>query len=858
MTTCVSSHQTTWDQNGGDLLCYFDSTGDYQWAFAHDPAVLNTPKLLAIDSIDSFAPAAGTYGVAIPGIVTASAYNSPESWAGSNPGNLSANGNWTWTGYIVNNASTGAFLIKLNAGSSGTTNTADIYVDGGLVGTIAIPNTGSSGTYQDSATLSISTLAAGTHGVLLKASSGSCGVNTIIITSDATAAPAFTTQPAGQTVAAGGTATFMAAASGNPAPTYQWQLSTAGGNTWTNLTEAAPYSGTATATLTITSATMAMNGYQYQCQASNSVRSNVASNTASLIVIPAAVTLGVPGSVFASGFTAVWGSVSGATGYRLDVSTNSSFSSFVSGYQNLDVGDVTSVALSGLSASTTYYCRVRAYASAGTGANSSTVTVTTTANIVISAPLTVSTLAGQPLSSGSSDGTGNAARFYYPSGIAADTAGNLYLADIDNHMIRKIVASTGSVTTLAGLAGNSGSTDGTGSDARFNSPSGVTVDGAGNVYVADTMNNTLRKVTASGVVSTLAGSPGIAGSVDGTGSAALFHGPQGLAIDSSRNLYVADTNNQTIRKVVPSTGVVTTVAGLAGNPGSADGMVDLARFNYPSGIAVDGNGNLYVADTDNHTIRLISVLGLIASPLGLPGSTVVSTLAGLSGNSGGADGTGSTARFNSPSDLAVDSSGNLYVADTENFTIREVLSPSGAVSTLAGLAETSGSTDGLGSAVRFFHPAGIALDNSRNLYVADTDNHTVRVGLLAIAPAIQTQPQSQTVTAGNSVQFTVTASGRPAVTSYQWYFNGMAIGGATSTTYNLSNAQSGNAGNYTVVVSNVVNSVTSNAAILTVNAVTPPPSGGGSGSGGGGGAPSVWFYGTLSLLALARRMLRRQ
>jgi hypothetical protein len=134
----------------------------------------------------------------------------------------------------------------------------------------------------------------------------------------------------------------------------------------------------------------------------------------------------------------------------------------------------------------------------------------------------------------------------------------------------------------------------------------------------------------------------------------------------------------------------------------------------------------------------------------------------------------------------------------------------------------------------------------------------VRVGLLAIAPAIQTQPQSQTVTAGNSVQFTVTASGRPAVTSYQWYFNGMAIGGATSTTYNLSNAQSGNAGNYTVVVSNVVNSVTSNAAILAVNAVTPPPSGGGSGSGGGGGAPSVWFYGTLSLLALARRMLRRQ
>src|SRR5208283_2659603 len=184
---------------------------------------------------------------------------------------------------------------------------------------------------------------------------------------------------------------------------------------------------------------------------------------------------------------------------------------------------------------------------------------------VMTTPMTVSTLAGQALIYGSADGTGSSANFYYPSGVATDNAGNLYIADTDNHTIREVVAATGAVTTLAGLAGVSGSDDGTGSDARFDSPSAVAVDGAGNIYVADTLNNTLRMVTASGVVSTLAGTPGSSGSADGMGSAAQFQGPQGVAIDSAGNLYVADTNNHTIRKVVLATGEVTTIAGLAGN-----------------------------------------------------------------------------------------------------------------------------------------------------------------------------------------------------------------------------------------------------------------------------------------------------
>jgi hypothetical protein len=230
---------------------------------------------------------------------------------------------------------------------------------------------------------------------------------------------------------------------------------------------------------------------------------------------------------------------------------------------------------------------------------------------------------------------------------------------------------------------------------------------------------------------------------------------------------------------------------------------------------------------------------------------------GLADNSGVADGTGSAARFNSPSAVAVDLSGNIFVADTDNFTIRMVVAATGEVSTLAGLAGNSGSVDGDGSAARFFAPAGIAVDSSNNLYVADTNNHTIRQGLLAAAPAIQSQPQSQTVTAGNSVLFSVTATGHPALT-YQWYFNGTVITGATASSYSLASAQTGNAGNYTVTVANTLGSVTSNAATLTVNTVISQPSSlsvgssASSGGGGGGGAPSLWFLLALVLIGTAR------
>src|SRR5439155_1556238 len=199
------------------------------------------------------------------------------------------------------------------------------------------------------------------------------------------------------------------------------------------------------------------------------------------------------------------------------------------------------------------------------------------------------------------------------------------------------VAAAGVVTTLAGLAGSSGSAAGTGSAARFNVPSGVAVDSEGNVYVAegdvnvaDAFNNTIRKVTPAGVVTTLAGLAGSSGSADGTGSAARFYKPFGVAVDSASNVYVADTYNATIRKVTPA-GVVTTLAGLAGTPGSADGTGSAGRFYYPDGMVFDREGNVYVADAVNLTIRKVTPAG------------VVTTLAGLAGFYGDADGTGSAA-----------------------------------------------------------------------------------------------------------------------------------------------------------------------------------------------------------------------
>jgi sugar lactone lactonase YvrE len=334
-------------------------------------------------------------------------------------------------------------------------------------------------------------------------------------------------------------------------------------------------------------------------------------------------------------------------------------------------------------------------------------------------PYTFTTFAGNN-GFGSADGTNSAARFAYDDGVAVDSAGNIYVADVENDTIR-MVTPAGVVTTIAGLAGSPGSADGTNSAARFNDPVAVAVDHAGNVFVADYNNDTIREMTLVGtnwVVTTIAGLAGVSGSANGTGSAARFKNPTDVGVDTNSNVYVADYANDTIRKLTPSgtNWAVATIAGVAGGPGNGDGTGSVARFNYPAAVAADRAGNLYVTDSGNNTIRMITPAGK------------VTTIAGLAGSSGSTDGTNSTARFSSPGGLDVDSSGNLYVADYNNDTIREV-SPVGTnwvVSTLAGLAGSPGSADGTNSAARFNGPDDVAVDSAGNLHVADSVNSTIR------------------------------------------------------------------------------------------------------------------------------------
>lgn len=320
----------------------------------------------------------------------------------------------------------------------------------------------------------------------------------------------------------------------------------------------------------------------------------------------------------------------------------------------------------------------------------------------------VTTLAGTAGTVGSADGAGATASFSRPKGISIDTLGNIYVADTGNSTIRKITPA-GDVITLAGTAGSYGAADGFGAAARFLAPVGVTTDSAGNVYVADTFNNAIRKITPAGEVTTLAGAPGASGSLNGVGAAATFSKPKGVTADDAGNVYIADTNNSTIRKITAS-GVVTTLAGAppleGGDHTNTDGFGAAARFSFPTGLATDSTGTVYVADTANNTIRKISPSG------------IVTTFAGKAGTSGSSDGAGVNATFNDPEGIAIDSGGNVYVADFINHTIRKI-TPAGEVTTFAGMAGQYGSSDGVGSSARLIYPLGVATDSLDNVYVTE-------------------------------------------------------------------------------------------------------------------------------------------
>ncbi|MBS2024947.1 MAG: hypothetical protein JST92_21320, partial [Deltaproteobacteria bacterium] len=330
----------------------------------------------------------------------------------------------------------------------------------------------------------------------------------------------------------------------------------------------------------------------------------------------------------------------------------------------------------------------------------------------------VSTLAGNG-HGGFQDGTGGptgTASFLDPNGVTVDSAGNVYVGDFGNNRVRKIDPQ-GNVTTLAGN-GQRGDVDGTGGadgTAEFFLPFGVAVDHDGDVFVADTVNLRIRKIDAQGNVTTLAGN-GTSGSADGSGGRtgpAQFVGPYGVATDASGDVFVADRDNHRIRKIDPS-GTVTTVAG-TGFKGSQDGPVSRAQFAGPAGLAVDSSGAIYVADQGNNRIRKIDPAGFVTTVAGGP----------TYGYYDGAGGAAGCSEFVAPGAIAVGPGGVLYVADTGNHRIREI-DATGFVRTLAGTG-TAGFADGAGGVAEFWSPSAIASDGKGSLYVVDNGTARVRV-----------------------------------------------------------------------------------------------------------------------------------
>ncbi|MBI1753883.1 MAG: hypothetical protein HY014_09370 [Acidobacteria bacterium] len=323
--------------------------------------------------------------------------------------------------------------------------------------------------------------------------------------------------------------------------------------------------------------------------------------------------------------------------------------------------------------------------------------------------VTVTNPNGKVTSSAATLTVAQAVTFSAPMGLATDAAGNTYVSDMDDHTIWKVSA-TNQKTLLAGASGQAGAVDAKGGAARFNTPGGLALDASGNLLVADTGNHTIRSIAPDGTVTTLAGTAGQVGSDDGNGALARFNSPFGLAVGGG-GVYISDTQNHTIRLLAPN-GDVTTFAGLAGKPGQVDGPRASAQFNQPNGLALAGNGTLYLADYGNSVIRAISASG------------AVSLLAGQYAAHGLTDGTGAVAQFYQPLGLSLDASGNLYVADSANHTIRRVTA-AGAVSVAAGSA-TLGNVDSTGSSAQFFLPCGVAVNAAGNVVVADTNNHILR------------------------------------------------------------------------------------------------------------------------------------
>jgi sugar lactone lactonase YvrE len=651
-------------------------------------------------------------------------------------------------------------------------------------------------------------------------SSGTTRQTFTVTVTPANLVPVFSSNPSSTSVQAGTGTSFSAAASSSPSPTYRWQRQPFGSATFVDLSDSIVYSGSASGTLTLASTVPSMNGDQFRLVATNG--SYVTASTPAVLIVnsivPSIITnpsdLSVNNGLPAT-FTA------SATGLPIPTLRwqRQPFGTF--GYVNLSDDTV-------FSGTTTGTLSISAVTAGMTGdsfrlfASNEVGTITTTAAILtVNIGSVISTFAGVPGLPGVLDGTSQGAGFNSPAAIAVDSAGTFYIADKGNSLIRKMSAS-GVVTTIAGLAGARGAVDGTGTASRFNAPGGIAVDTLGNIYVADTLNHTIRMVSPLGAVTTLAGTAGSSGSSDGIGAAARFSQPSGVAVDALGNVYVADTGNNTIRRV-SSAGNVITIAGGAGLAGYVnDAVPTLARFNSPSSVAVDPVGNVYVADSLNNAIRRVGAFG------------VVTTFAGSAvGTPGFANGTGVAAGFNRPGGISIDSSGNLFVADTGNHLIRKIVSSSD-VTTIAGIALTSGSTDGASNIARFNNPGSVVSDSLGNLFIVDTANSTIRRTGGSLPVQILAQPQARSATLGQDVTYSILAIGTPSPSSYQWQRQAAGLSGfvniGAGTDYSGVNSSSltvravtsaMNGDQYRVVVANGIGSPTVSATALLSSGALP-------------------------------------
>ncbi len=344
--------------------------------------------------------------------------------------------------------------------------------------------------------------------------------------------------------------------------------------------------------------------------------------------------------------------------------------------------------------------------------NSATTKIAITFNVAAIA----STFAGTRIPGFSRDEIlSSASQLWSPETVAVDSPGNLYIADTGNHRIRK-VARDGTITTFAGN-GQLGSRGDGGQavNAELNSPSGLAVDGSGNVYVADTNNHRVRRVAPSGVITTIAGTGlnGFSGD-GGAATVAKLDTPVGLALDGAGNLFIADAGNHRIRKLNLNTGVISTAVGNGFGSGGDGDAASTAMLYFPTALVFDGAGNLYIADTGNHRIRKVTPSGII--------STIAGTgMAGFNGDGGAAK----NAQLNAPGGLTVDARGNLYFADQLNHRVR-LITLDGSINTVAGTGQPgAGGEGGAASSAMLNAPAGVAIDAAGNLFIADTGNHRV-------------------------------------------------------------------------------------------------------------------------------------